>query len=348
MSRPLRVAVLLPQVPFQSGGAEILARRLVEAVAAEGHESDLITLPFKWYPDRVLLESALAWRLLDLSEANGQPIDVVIATKYPSYLVQHPRKVVWLFHQFRQAYDMHGSRFGQFAEDPRGAAMREAIIQADQRALDEARAVFAISGNVARRLARFCDREAEILLPPPQELPELPGSDEGYVLSVGRLDAAKRLDLLLHALSRVDQVKTVIVGEGPEREALARLAAGLGLENRVAFRGRVGPEELARLYGRCRAVYYAPHDEDYGFVTLEAQLARKPVITATDSGGPLDFIDHEVTGLVVEPQPDHVAAALRRICGDPRLAVRLGESARERIRLLSWEGIARRLLAAAK
>lgn len=347
MSRPLRVAVLLPQVPFEEGGAEVLARRLVTAIIDRGHQADLVTLPFKWYPDRVLLESALAWRMLDLSESNGRPIDVVIGTKYPSYLVEHPRKVVWLFHQFRQAYDMHGTKFAQFGDDAHGAAMREAILGMDQRALDEARAVFAISGNVAGRLARYCDREATVLPPPPQDLPAAPGPDEGYVLSVGRLDAAKRVDLLLRALALADGVRAVIVGDGPERDALERLAGELGLGSRVDFRGRVGADELGALYARCRLVCYAPHDEDYGFVTIEAHRAGKPVVTTTDAGGPLDFVADGETGVVAEPTPGALAAALRRLASDAALADRLGQEARSRAGLPSWERIVDTLMAAA-
>ena len=344
MSRPLRVAVCLPQVPFEDGGAEILARRLVVALAARGHEADLVTLPFKWYPDRVLLESALAWRMLDLTEANGRPIDLVITTKYPSYLVAHPRKVVWLFHQFRQAYDMHGTEFAQFDDGPRGIAMREAILRMDQRAHDEARAVFAISGNVAERLQRHCDREASVLAPPPQDLRLEPLGDEGYVLSVGRLDAAKRVDVLLHALALAPSVRAVVVGHGPERESLERLASELALDDRIQFRGRVPEEELSRLYGLCRAVYYAPHDEDYGFVTVEAQLAGKAVVTTTDAGGPLDFVRDGANGVVVEPGPVGVAAALRRLDADPTLAARLGAVARQDVRLLTWDAIVDALL----
>lgn len=342
-----RVAVCLPQVPFEDGGAEILARRLVEALVARGHEADLVTVPFKWYPNRTLIESALAWRLLDLSEANGRPIDVVIGTKFPSYLVRHPRKVVWLFHQFRQAYDMHGTRFAQFADDAEGSAMREAIRTMDARALDEARAVFAISGNVAARLARFNERSATVLPPPPQNLDLAPLGDEGYVLSVGRLDAAKRVDLMIRALAHAPEMRAVVVGHGPERGALEDVARTAGVAERVEFRGRIDGDELSTLYGRARAVFYAPHDEDYGFVTVEAQLAGRAVVTTRDAGGPLDFVRDGATGLVAEPSPEGVGGALRRLGADPDLARRLGETAREQVRTMTWDDIVTSLLAAA-
>jgi glycosyltransferase involved in cell wall biosynthesis len=347
MSRGLRVAVCLPQVPFERGGAEIHAESLVQALNERGHEATLVTLPYKWYPNTVLLESALCWRMTDLTEANGRPIDVAVGTKFPSYLVRHPRKVVWLFHQFRQAYDMHGTRFAQFGDDAEGAAMREAIRHMDAVALTEARALFTTSRNNAERLRRYNDLAAEVLPAPPQGLNLAWRGDEGYVLSVGRLDAAKRVDLLLEALALAPTVSATIAGDGPDRRRLEDIAARLGLESRVRFRGRVAAEELADLYGRCRGVFYAPHDEDYGFVPLEAHLAGKAVITTTDAGGPLEVVEDGVTGLVVGPSHSEIAAALSRLHGDPALARRLGEEGSSRAKALSWDTVVQRLLAGA-
>ncbi len=76
-----------------------------------------------------MLSQAFLWRLLDLTEADGRSIDLVIATKFPSYAVRHPNKVVWLLHQFRQAYELDGTDLGQFGESgrgPRGAPRRSA------------------------------------------------------------------------------------------------------------------------------------------------------------------------------------------------------------------------------
>src|ERR671937_398570 len=100
----MRIAVVRPQVPFAWGGAEILTDRLVPELRMRGHEAELVTIPFKWYPGARVLTQAFLWRLLDLDEADGKRIDMVVATKFPSYVVRHRTKVVWLLHQFRQAY----------------------------------------------------------------------------------------------------------------------------------------------------------------------------------------------------------------------------------------------------
>src|SRR5436190_2691261 len=293
----MRLAVCLPQVPFERGGAEIFADDLVAELRARDHEVDLVSVPYKWYPGERVLSQAFLWRLLDLEEANGRPIDLVIATKFPSYAVRHRNKVVWLLHQFRQAYDLDRTELGQFGETAEERAARRAVQRLDRVALGEARKLFATSRNVADRLERGTGLEAEVMPHPPQELPYRTSGYEDFVLSVGRLDRAKRNDLLLEALAADASLRCVIVGDGPDRERLEDVARRHGLDGRARFTGRVEDEELAELYGRCLAVYYAPVDEDFGMVPYEAFLAEKPVVTTTDAGGPLEVVTDKTTGL---------------------------------------------------
>src|ERR671925_790351 len=144
----MRIAVCAPQVPFERGGAEIFADDLVAELRAREHEVDLVTVPFKWYPGERVLTQAFLWRLLDLEEANGRPVDAVIATKFPSYAVRHPRKLVWLLHQFRQAWDLDRTELGQFSESPEDRALRRKVLELERVALGEARRIFATSRNV--------------------------------------------------------------------------------------------------------------------------------------------------------------------------------------------------------
>src|SRR5215813_14436254 len=148
----MRIAVCAPQVPFARGGAEIFADDLVGELRERGHESDLVTVPYKWYPGERVLSQAFLWRLLDLTESDGRAIELVIATKFPSYAVRHQNKVVWLLHQFRQAYELDRSELGQFSESPEGRAARRAVHALDGRVLGEARKLFTTSRNNQRRL----------------------------------------------------------------------------------------------------------------------------------------------------------------------------------------------------
>jgi len=331
----MRIAVCAPQVPFVRGGAELMADDLVGALRARGHEAELVTVPFKWYPGTRVLDQALLWRLVDLTESDGRPIDRVIATKFPAYCVRHPHKVAWVLHQFRQAYDYDGTELGQFSDSPENRATRRAVERLDAVALGEARRVFATSRNVADRLRRYNAIEAEVLPHPPQALDYRTAEPEGFVLSVNRLDRAKRIDLLIEAAKLEPSLRVVIAGEGPDRERLERLASPLG--SRVELLGRVDDERLADLYARCLAVYYAPVDEDFGMVPFEAFLSAKPVVTTSDAGGPLEVVRDRETGLVVAPEAGELAGACAYLGAHVDDARAWGEAGRAVAGRVTWD-----------
>ncbi len=340
----MRVAVCAPQVPFTRGGAEIFADELVSELRAREHETDLVTIPYKWYPGERVLSQAFLWRLLDLTESDGRAIELVIATKFPSYAVRHPNKVVWLLHQFRQAYELDRTDLGQFGESAEERAARRAVQRLDRVALGEARKLFATSRNVAERLKTATGLEAEVMPHPPQELPYRTESYDDFVLSVGRLDRAKRHELLLEALAADSTLRCVIVGDGPDRDRLEEVAHRHGLDGRAQFAGRVDEEELAALYARCLAVYYAPVDEDFGMVPYEAFLAEKPVVTTTDAGGPLEVVTDRRTGLVCEPRPAALAEACSWLRAHVDDAKAWGRAGKEIARRISWDETIARLL----
>jgi glycosyltransferase involved in cell wall biosynthesis len=331
-------------VPFARGGAEILADNLTKELRRRGHDTDLVTIPFKWYPRARVLSQALLWRLADLEETDQRSIDLIIATKFPSYVVRHSNKVVWLVHQFRQAYDLDGTPLGQFGPDPFDRATRRAVHRLDSATLGEARGLFAISQNVADRLHAANGLEAEVLRPPAQELDYRCEEYGRFVLSVGRLDRAKRVDLLLQAAAANPALQVVVAGEGPDRSRLEGLARDLGLDGRATFTGRVDEWELARLYATCLAVFYAPVDEDFGFVPYEAFLCEKPVVTTRDAGGPLEVVSDRETGIVCEPEPAAVAAAVAWLSSHPDEARAWGRSGKSIAERATWDDVVDRLL----
>jgi glycosyltransferase involved in cell wall biosynthesis len=340
----MRVAVLRPQVPFARGGAEIFTDRLVEELSARGHEADLVSVPFKWYPGTRVLTQAFMWRLLDLDEADGKRIDVVVATKFPSYLVRHRDKRVWLVHQFRQAYELDRTELGQFGESAEDRALRRKIQDLDRIALGEATRLFATSRNVADRLERSTGLASEVLPHPPQELAYRCDGYGDFVLSVNRLDRAKRIDLLLEAAALDPSLEVVIAGDGPDRRRLEALARERGLDGRARFAGRVGDDELADLYGRCLAVFYAPVDEDFGMVPFEAFLSEKPVLTTTDAGGPLEVVTDRRTGLVVSPDAAELARAVGWLREHREEAASLGRAGKAIAAEVTWDRAIARLL----
>jgi glycosyltransferase involved in cell wall biosynthesis len=340
----LRIAVCRPQVPFARGGAEIFTDTLVDELRLRGHEAEIVSIPFKWYPGSRVLTQAFLWRLLDLTEADGRPIDLVVATKFPSYVVRHPEKRVWLVHQFRQAYELDQTELGQFGESPEDRAIRRQVQELDRVALGEATRLFATSGNVAGRLQRSTGLVAEVLPHPPQDLAYRNDGQGGFVLSVGRLDRAKRIDLLVEAAAAQPSLHVVIAGDGPDRGRLEQLVGARGLEGRVRLAGRVSAEDLADLYATCAATFYAPVDEDFGMGPYESFLAGKPVITATDAGGPLDVVRDGETGRVVEPEAAEVGAAAAWLCDHPREAAALGRAGHALASEVTWDRAIGRLL----
>ena len=340
----VRIAVCRPQVPFARGGVEIFTDALVERLRERGHEADLVTVPFKWYPGARVLTQAFLWRLLDLDEVDGRPVDLVIATKFPSYVVRHREKRVWLVHQFRQAYELDRTELGQFGESAEDRALRRKVQELDRIALGEATRLFATSANVAGRLERSTGLVAEVLPHPPQELDYRCEEYGEFVLSASRLDRAKRIDLLVEAAALDPGLRVVIASDGPDRGRLEQLARERGLDGRVTFAGRVSAEELAGLYARCLATYYAPVDEDFGMGPYESFLAEKPVITAADSGGPLDVVHDGRTGLVVEPDAAAVARAAAWLRDHRDDAAAYGRAGRELARRVTWDHAIERLL----
>jgi glycosyltransferase involved in cell wall biosynthesis len=343
------VLVCEARVPLVHGGAELHVSGLVDQLRKRGLRAEAVSIPFKWYPKEELLAQAAAWRMIDLSESNGEPIDLVIATKFPTYFVRHPNKITWLFHQYRAIYDLCGTEYSEFDHREADVRLRDTLIRLDREVLAESRHLFSNARNTAARLARYNGLTAEALYHPPPLAGRLTAGPYGdYVLSVGRLELNKRVDLIIRALAHADRsVRLIVVGEGPLRSQLEALAADVSVSERVTFTGGIEDRRLADLYAGALGVVFPPYDEDYGYVTLEAFLSRKPVVTTTDAGGPLEFVEDGVTGLVTDPRPEAIGAAIARLAADHRLAASQGDAGYDRVRAITWDHVVDRLMDAA-
>ncbi len=340
------VLVCETQVPFVRGGAELLVQQLVEELRRRGFETDRVSVPFKWYPKDELLPHAAAWGLLDLSESNGRPVDLVIATKFPTYLARHPRKVCWLVHQHRAAYELADTAYSDFAHEELDVALRDRLMRIDERALGECVGRYTISRTVTARLQRYNGLDSTPLYHPPLLARQLtPGDYGNYVLSVARLEQNKRVDLAVRSVAHwPEPLRLVVVGEGSQRARVEQAAEEAGVRARVTFLGAVGDDALPALYRDALAVMYVPYDEDYGLVTLEAFLAAKPVVTASDSGGTLEFVDDGVTGAVTAPEPEALGAAVAALHGSRAGAAALGDAGRARASAITWDAVIERLV----
>jgi glycosyltransferase involved in cell wall biosynthesis len=342
------IVVCEAQVPFVHGGAEVHVRELTRELVERGYAAELVSVPFKWYPKEEILPHAAAWRLLDLSESNGRPIDLVIASKFPTYFVRHPNKVAWLIHQYRAAYELCGTPYSDFGHNEQDVGLRDTLIRLDTEMLGECRQVFANAQNTANRVRKYNGIAADALYHPPRLARRLAAASPVYgdfVLSVGRIESVKRVDLLVSAMAQVDKpIRLVVAGEGTQRANVERAAVEAGVSDRVEFLGATDDERLLTLYREALAVLYPPYDEDFGYVTLEAFLSRKPVVTAVDSGGPNEFIVDGVNGFVRPPEPAAFADAINALARDKRRAASLGDAGYDRARTITWDGVIEKLV----
>src|SRR5579862_804207 len=343
----MRVLVVTSGVPFIKGGAEILADNLADALRAAGHAAELVCIPFKHYPPDRIPNQILACRLLDLTESCGVRIDRIIGLKFPAYLIPHPNKVIWLLHQHRSAYELWDHPIaGDLIRCPDGPVIREAVRRADREMIPEAKAVYTLSENVSRRLSRFCNISSQPLYNPPAHAKLFHnGSVEDYFFFPSRITGVKRQMLVLQAMARCRK-RTVVrfAGEADnpgELAACMQAIQNFRLESRVEWLGWISEERKRELYANCLGVLFPPVDEDYGYITLEAMLSSKPVITCSDSGGPLEFVVNRETGLVADPQPESLAQAMDSLWMDRRFSAALGDAGRARYQDLgiSWDHV---------
>ncbi len=161
-----------------------------------------------------------------------------------------------------------------------------------------------VSGSLAEWGRSVSQREVGVLampldenrLPAPSPVPE-----HGFVLGVGRLVPEKGFDVLIEAVGLLDKQQRpalAIVGAGPEREALLERARRLGVD--LHLPGAVSPREMGNWYRRARIVAVPSRREGFGLVGVEALAAGRAVV-ATTVGALPDFVDHGVSGLLVEP-----------------------------------------------
>jgi glycosyltransferase involved in cell wall biosynthesis len=342
------ITIVTSAPPLTEGGHLVLARSLERALKDAGHHAGIVTTPSNRFGRQG--PAYLANWLTDVGmTGSGERVDQIISLRFPSYAVRHPKHVCWLVHTMREYYDLWDqfsagiSAQGRIKERMRRALIRRADTYFFKH---HVKRMFTISGAVRDRIVRWNHVNGEVLHPPP---PQRDYRCDGYgdhLFFTSRLSPLKRADLLLRALAQpaARGVRCVIGGDGEERARLEGLARELNLDGRVTFTGHLTEAELVGHLARCRGVVFIPWQEDYGFVTVEAFAAGKPVITCSDSGGTLELVRPGENGLVTEPDPASLAAACAELTESPSLAERLGARGREDVRALSWSNVVQKLV----
>lgn len=343
----MKVLVLNNAAPFSRGGAEELADHLTAQLnATPGVQAELVRLPFQWDPVEGLVEEIVRHRLMRLPN-----VDRVIALKFPAYLVPHPEKVLWVLHQFRQAYDLGDAGQG-LAASGREGELRRIVRAADDRCFAEASAIYVNSPTTQGRMARYNGVTPEVLYPPLNDAHLFTGGEAGdYIFAGGRVAQGKRQHLLIEAMAKLRGRGRLLIAGPAETAAYAEelqaLVAKHNLADRVSLALGFHPrEQIAAWANGALACAYLPFDEDsLGYVTMEAFAAGKAVVTTSDAGGLLEMVNAE-TGRVTPPEPHALAQVLADLFDDPQLARSLGREAQAqwRKRDLTWRATVSRLL----
>ena len=346
----MKIAIATVQVPFISGGAEILVSMLEKELLDRGHNVDVITIPFKWYPTTTLVNSMLMGRMIDLDEVNGEKIDLVIATKFPAFYIKHNNKVLWLMHQHRQAYDLWGTKYGDLHLLKEGDKIRDFIIANDNRYIKESKKIYTISKNTSNRLLQYNKINSTALYHPPKNYEKLICENYGdFIFYPSRIDSIKRQRLLVEAAKYLkSNVKIVIAGSGSLEEInyLKDYIKNNALEQKVKMVGFITEQEKINYYANCLAVYFGAYNEDYGYVTLEGFYSHKLVIVHKDAGGPLEFVEDNFNGFVLENNAKELAAKIDYIYEHKDEAKKLGDNGYRTLieKNVSWDYVIEQLL----
>lgn len=153
------------------------------------------------------------------------------------------------------------------------------------------------SSEIKRRVKETYNRDSVVINPPVRcSLFNISETDEDYYFVVSRLVPYKRYDLAVQACKELGK-KLVIIGDGPERQKLEKLANN---DKNIIFLGRQPDDVVKKYMSECKALLF-PGLEDFGIVPVEAQACGRPVI-AYGKGGVLDTVKDEKTGLLFREQ----------------------------------------------
>ena len=335
--------------PFIRGGAEEFADELVRRLnKTRGVEAELLRIPFRWDPAECIIEQILLNRNLQL-----YGVDRVIALKFPAYLIPHPSKILWLLHQFRQAYDLYDSGMSHLCDYESGKKITQLVRRADELCFKDCRALYTNSPITQARLRKYNGFESTVLYPPLINAEHFRGGDYGeYIFAGGRVGPGKRQHLLVEAMHYLKSSTKLIVAGPLDDEAYGHRLRELAkksnnadnIELRFGFHER---HEIAKLVNGSLGCAYVPIDEDsLGYVTMEAFSAGKAVVTTSDAGGVLELVVDSETGFVTDPNPPMIAQTFDRLAGERKMAVKMGRAASALLdsKALSWEHAITRLL----
>lgn len=371
-------------VPFTIGGAENLAWGLCEAInKSTKHQAELIKLPSRERSFWDLIDTYYSFYKLDLSHfdmviSTKYPAWMIEHNNNIVYMLHTLRGLYDTYHLMKLPMEVDSENIkvkelliyiekhrtykdlDKFFEklyalkneknlEPSlfsfpGPFIRKLVHYMDYCALSQGgmKKWAAISKTVKNREDYFpLNAEVEVIYPP-TIMKDVKYGEYKHIFFCSRLDSPKRIDMLVKAMKLAkSDVKLYIAGTGPERENLEKLAEG---DSRIEFLGFVSDEDVEKYYANAICVPYFPYDEDYGYITIEAMLHKKPVITTRDSGGPNEFVNDGENGFVTDFDAKQIAEKIDWLCEHREEAKEMGEKAYDTVKDINWESVAKQLI----
>ena len=349
----MRIAIATTQAPYIVGGAEYLANNLLHACQRSGHQVEIIRHPFIDSTPMTIEKSISSWTQDDLSLWGKDEPNLLICLKFPAFYIPHDCKIMWTLHQQRSMYDLWDYMQEQgHKHSKQEKTLRQKVTNLDNENFSSALQNFTISKTVSKRLLHYNNIIAPALYHPPALANAFFQNDSSnllgdFIFAPSRFEPLKRQHLLLEALNLTTQpVKAVLTGQGSTNSHLRGLINHYHLQDRVIIHTQMDEADMIAHYKNSLAVFFAPYDEDYGYVTLEAMLAKKAVVTCYDSGGTNEFVVHEQTGFIEAPAPQQLANRLDELYLDRKMAKAMGEKAYDHYHSLSlsWDNVINHLL----
>lgn len=343
----MRIAVVNTFSPFVHGGAEFVVSDLIDKLnKLPNIEASHFTIPFPEHFDTNLIKFTLSSMSLNFDD-----YDMLIAFKYPAYCIPHRNKVIWIFHQLRQVYDLWDTQFGFKQNESPHVFLKEFVTNIDNKYIPNSTKIFTLSKEVAERLNGFNGINSEVMYSPLKDDNRYYcDSFEDYVIYPSRISPIKRQHLAIEAMKYTKtNVKLMIVGKCSEssyEKTIEDLINSNNLTNKVILTGEITQNDKFKLFSKCLGAVFIPFKEDYGLVTLEASLSKKPTICTFDSGGIREFITDHHNGLITDPDPKKLAESFDYLYANKDKAQDLGKKAYEQVKELNlnWETIINRIL----
>lgn len=324
-----RIAIVVPiSSSGITGGAELLYAGLQQAFVLRGYDAKLIEIEVDESSFENILQGYQDFKNLDLNEYDG-----VISTKAPSYNIQHDNHICYLLHTMRVFYDRFDDEMKNSSDN---LMRRDNIIAMDSDIFSKIPHLLTIGHEISSRLIKYNGiYHSEVLHPPLIEDRFKRLDYKQFAFIPSRLHRWKKIDFLIESWKEVkSNIDLFIAGTGEDRAYFEKLA---GDDSRIKFLGSITDEELVDYYAKTLFVPFAPINEDYGYVTLEAFRSKKMVLTCRDSGEPTNMVINQVNGFVVERNTKAFSKQVDYIVENQEKAKLYGEQGYELSSHINWD-----------